>query len=83
MSDDERVVPFRRRQKAARGCPVCDRPVAQAHRPFCSKRCTDVDLGRWLKGTYRVPSEEAPGEMHGEAPGEAEPPREDASEHED
>ena len=75
MSDDERVVPFRRRQKAASDCPVCGRPVAPAQRPFCSKRCADVDLGRWLKGTYRIPSEEAPGE--------AEPPREDASEHED
>ncbi len=79
MSDDERVVPFRRRQKAVPGCPVCGRPAAPAQRPFCSKRCAEVDLGRWLKGTYRIPSEEAPTG----APGEAEPAREDAAEHED
>jgi hypothetical protein len=31
--------------------------VAAAHRPFCSKRCTEIDLGRWLKGAYAVPGE--------------------------
>ena len=43
--------------KAAPRCPVCGKPAAQAHRPFCSKRCAEVDLGRWLKGGYAVPGE--------------------------
>jgi len=35
-------------------CPICDRPVVPRHRPFCSRRCADVDLGRWLQGTYTI-----------------------------
>lgn len=42
----------------ARGCPICGRGVARRYRPFCSKRCRDVDLGRWLDGDYAVPAEE-------------------------
>ena len=37
-------------------CPICDRPAMPATRPFCSRRCAEVDLGRWFSGTYRVPS---------------------------
>ena len=51
----ERVVPLRRR---AAKCPVCSKPASAANRPFCSKRCADLDLGRWLDGSYRVPTEE-------------------------
>jgi endogenous inhibitor of DNA gyrase (YacG/DUF329 family) len=40
------------------------------HRPFCSARCKDVDLGRWLKGAYRIPTEEKP--EPGEGPPEEE-----------
>lgn len=36
-------------------CPVCGRPAEAAVKPFCSKRCADVDLSRWLSGVYRVP----------------------------
>jgi endogenous inhibitor of DNA gyrase (YacG/DUF329 family) len=36
-------------------CPICGKPRAEQHRPFCSKRCADVDLGRWLEGRYAVP----------------------------
>ena len=36
-------------------CPVCGRPAMRETRPFCSKRCADVDLHRWLSGHYRVP----------------------------
>ncbi len=43
-------------------CPTCEAPTQHRFRPFCSKRCRDVDLGRWLRGTYRIPTEEAPGE---------------------
>jgi len=41
-------------------CPICARPSTQAMRPFCSKRCADIDLNRWLKGVYVLPSEETP-----------------------
>ena len=36
-------------------CPVCGRPRETEFRPFCSKRCADVDLGRWFNETYVVP----------------------------
>ena len=39
-------------------CPICTKPVDPAYRPFCSRRCADVDLGRWLTGAYAVPTEE-------------------------
>jgi endogenous inhibitor of DNA gyrase (YacG/DUF329 family) len=40
-------------------CPICGKPVGREHRPFCSKRCAEIDLGRWLKGAYAVPGEPA------------------------
>ena len=36
-------------------CPICGKLSAEQFRPFCSKRCTDVDLHRWLSGVYAVP----------------------------
>jgi endogenous inhibitor of DNA gyrase (YacG/DUF329 family) len=42
----------------APACPVCGRPRSQAHRPFCSRRCADLDLARWLRGDYAVPGED-------------------------
>jgi endogenous inhibitor of DNA gyrase (YacG/DUF329 family) len=39
-------------------CPICGRPTEPAVRPFCSKRCADVDLQRWLSGRYAVPAVE-------------------------
>jgi len=36
-------------------CPVCKKPSSPEHTPFCSKRCTDVDLNRWLSGSYAIP----------------------------
>ena len=36
-------------------CPICGKDAAQAFRPFCSKRCADVDLHRWLSGSYVIP----------------------------
>jgi hypothetical protein len=36
-------------------CPICGRPTQPDYRPFCSRRCTDVDLSRWLRGTYAIP----------------------------
>jgi endogenous inhibitor of DNA gyrase (YacG/DUF329 family) len=37
-------------------CPICRKPVAEQFRPFCSRRCADVDLNRWLSGVYVVPA---------------------------
>ncbi len=39
-------------------CPICAGKTDPAYRPFCSKRCADIDLGTWLKGGYSVPSED-------------------------
>ena len=36
-------------------CPICGKPADAVLRPFCSKRCADVDLHRWLSGVYVVP----------------------------
>jgi uncharacterized protein len=50
-----------------RSCPICGKPAAFATRPFCSKRCADVDLHRWLGGAYGIPvSHETESEKHGE-----------------
>ena len=43
----------------APACPICGKPRTQQFRPFCSKRCADVDLNRWLKGVYAVPVTES------------------------
>ncbi|MGB1034217.1 MAG: DNA gyrase inhibitor YacG [Primorskyibacter sp.] len=37
-------------------CPICAKPTTSQHRPFCSRRCADIDLGKWLGGDYAVPS---------------------------
>ena len=37
-------------------CPVCGKPSTLRWRPFCSKRCADVDLNRWLSGAYVIPA---------------------------
>lgn len=39
-------------------CPICGRGAGPEFRPFCSKRCADVDLNRWLSGVYAIPGEE-------------------------
>lgn len=44
---------------AGRRCPTCGRPAVHAHRPFCSRRCADIDLGRWLGERYAIPAEPA------------------------
>jgi uncharacterized protein len=41
--------------KDGAACPICARPASEENRPFCSRRCADVDLGRWLTGQYRIP----------------------------
>jgi len=48
-------------------CPICGKPVTRIHRPFCSARCRNIDLGRWLRGVYRVETEEGPEENREES----------------
>lgn len=44
---------------AAKPCPICGKPAAERFRPFCSGRCKDVDLHRWMSGVYAIPAEES------------------------
>ncbi|MBM3597260.1 MAG: DNA gyrase inhibitor YacG [Alphaproteobacteria bacterium] len=46
--------------RKAAPCPICGKPSAAKTRPFCSTRCANIDLGRWLGGTYRVETDEVP-----------------------
>ena len=40
-------------------CPICKKEFTDMkYRPFCSKRCADIDLGNWLNGSYAIPAEE-------------------------
>ncbi len=39
-------------------CPICSEKTDPKFRPFCSKRCADIDLGRWMSGKYAIPSED-------------------------
>jgi len=39
----------------AKPCPICGKPAVEASTPFCSERCRDVDLNRWLSGSYAIP----------------------------
>jgi len=41
-------------------CPVCGKTAEPEYRPFCSRRCADVDLGRWFNEDYRIPAEDPP-----------------------
>jgi hypothetical protein len=49
-----------KREPAAKSCAICGRPRDPKYDPFCSRRCADVDLHRWLKGTYVIPGPERP-----------------------
>ena len=49
----------------AETCPICTAPADPRFRPFCSRRCADIDLGRWFTGQYALPvppAEEEPAE---------------------
>ena len=50
-----------------RPCPICRKPSVEKYRPFCSKRCADLDLARWLGGKYAIPATEDEDE-DGESP---------------
>ena len=45
MSEPSKTIP----------CAICGKPGQARFAPFCSKRCADIDLGRWLKGSYAIP----------------------------
>ena len=47
-------------------CPICGKPAVADHIPFCSVKCADIDLGRWLGGGYRIPTDERPGQAQEE-----------------
>jgi endogenous inhibitor of DNA gyrase (YacG/DUF329 family) len=47
-------------------CPICSKPAVRAFRPFCSRRCAEIDLGRWFTEGYRLPG--PPEEDDGEEP---------------
>jgi endogenous inhibitor of DNA gyrase (YacG/DUF329 family) len=44
-----------KQKSRAKPCPVCGKSATQASHPFCSERCRDVDLNRWLSGSYAIP----------------------------
>ena len=52
MTDDQKT-------KKTPRCPQCGKPRQQQFRPFCSARCRDLDLGKWLSGSYAIPAVEA------------------------
>lgn len=39
-------------------CPICHKDTDPKYRPFCSRRCADIDLGRWLTESYVIPADE-------------------------
>jgi endogenous inhibitor of DNA gyrase (YacG/DUF329 family) len=43
---------------AVRHCSICHKPAVEPFTPFCSRRCADVDLHRWISGVYAVPAED-------------------------
>ncbi|MEZ5777723.1 MAG: DNA gyrase inhibitor YacG [Paracoccaceae bacterium] len=49
-------------------CPICHKKTDPKYRPFCSRRCADVDLGRWLTGAYAIPVEDEEPAEAGEDP---------------
>jgi uncharacterized protein len=57
-------------------CPICGAPVDPALRPFCSKRCADVDLARWMSESYVVPAGDSESDEDGDEAGAARDERE-------
>jgi endogenous inhibitor of DNA gyrase (YacG/DUF329 family) len=58
-------------------CPICEKrfdAAQSAAMPFCSERCRQIDLGRWLREAYSVPVERNPDEAEADEVGEADRP---------
>lgn len=53
-------------ERPARACPICGQPTVEELRPFCSQRCADVDLSRWLTGVYAIPIRDGDDDEDGE-----------------
>ena len=53
--------------KSRKACPICGKPTEERVKPFCSKRCADVDLYRWLNGKYAIPASDEPDEKSQDA----------------
>ncbi|MHA1565162.1 MAG: DNA gyrase inhibitor YacG [Alphaproteobacteria bacterium] len=47
-------------------CPICTKAAVAKYRPFCSRRCADLDLHQWLGGHYRVQTEETQDSVNGD-----------------
>lgn len=58
------------RLKPRRPCPICAQQSAQKFHPFCSARCADIDLHRWLGEQYAIPAVEPPDSSDERAPDE-------------
>ena len=54
--------------KESKLCPICQKPSEEAFRPFCSRRCADIDLQRWFSGRYAIPASESSDEDGGGQP---------------
>jgi endogenous inhibitor of DNA gyrase (YacG/DUF329 family) len=50
-----------------RRCPICGDKTEAAYRPFCSARCRDIDLARWLGGGYAIAGGEVEADEDGDA----------------
>jgi endogenous inhibitor of DNA gyrase (YacG/DUF329 family) len=58
MSDDARGAAKPIPLRPPRKCPICGQPSTREAYPFCSRRCADIDLNRWLSGRYVIPAAE-------------------------
>lgn len=56
-------------------CPICSKPAEAKFKPFCSRRCADIDLSRWLKGSYAIPGRPVVDEDEAEGPAAAKSPQ--------
>lgn len=63
--------PASAKPSATKPCPICGKPADPQVRPFCSRRCADVDLHRWLAGSYAVPAVESDDDDIDDGAGEA------------
>jgi len=66
MAKSDRGGSVTRLPTGTRRCPICGKPATPLHQPFCSPRCVNIDLGRWLNGNYRVETDEPPEQGGGE-----------------
>jgi endogenous inhibitor of DNA gyrase (YacG/DUF329 family) len=63
--------------KKAPSCAICGKPVDPAYKPFCSKRCANLDLHRWLNGSYVIAGESAEDHLDDESDLAPTPPSHD------